>query len=989
MKKIRIILLIFFIQIITKAQTFEGKSFTTKNGLCDNEVRDIFQDSKGFLWILTGRGLNVYDGKSMKKYPDKITQFSESPEGFVYGLSLNTIHKYTSLKKTEILATKGISDKIYIKDKDAFAGVKKIIDNKGIIYYYYNVPKEKRDTITVYIKNSFKKISIKEKIDKGYNFTTHYDNNNKCWVVFNHTEHPQELYYFEDGNLVSTDIKLPSKEYPLSVFQNRKKEVYIFMTNEILKISGKTITSIALPSSTTNMFFQFYTNKAEDSKGNIWVPTYNGLLKISGNKCELIEDKNPRAVLCDKIFESSYNEKGEEIKEEKFMCDGRTFAGGLAIDSKDRIYTGNKIYENGRFTEVFGTKDLILIEKIIADKEDNIWYATANGLFKYQYLPISNLTLTDGLKGDLIHIDNKGYVYTKCNYTKLLKAYTVNTTSHILIYKPTQDKHGYTLFDSVLFDLGTSGSDNFFLKLLSTKNKTLIFNQTELLAFDGQSFGKINLNLLPFKSDKFFYPSNSINGKNEIYPPSVFKDSEGFVWFCCNGNYVKTDGTNFACFGKEIGIQDSLAHHFTHEDANFKDIANNIIFCFDGFYYLKDNKFIRYNLKEQGLSEDRSKNIFASDGKKGIWFFCDSVAGPDKKHVFLKFEDGQFTKFELKNPEGISILSNRQMTAIGNNCIIDMSEEGFIRLEADEKTKTATVKRINIGKEYFSWHNRYRIEDNKLFLFPDISSLIVFPINLNTFEVSEPVNLYEYIYLQNPIDANGKIYFTSGGGFDERREWIVEIDPKTNFINPAKPQLNIISISFETDGKTKELFNNFDAIEIPYNFNPLKIDFKGICLTDGEKVKYKYFLEGLDTKWNETNEDRVTYTSLSPGTYTFKILACNNHGIWNESPTQFTFTVLPPWNRTWWAYCIYVFAGFAAIRGYLKKRTKKLEKEKQKLEHTVEERTLEIAKQKEMIEEKNKEMIDSITYAKRIQKSLMPTDKYISRVLKSKDDKTK
>jgi hypothetical protein len=55
------------------------------------------------------------------------------------------------------------------------------------------------------------------------------------------------------------------------------------------------------------------------------------------------------------------------------------------------------------------------------------------------------------------------------------------------------------------------------------------------------------------------------------------------------------------------------------------------------------------------------------------------------------------------------------------------------------------------------------------------------------------------------------------------------------------------------------------------------------------------------------------------------------------------------------------------------------EKALEVLEEKVKERTSEVVKQKEIIEEKNKDITDSILYAKRIQQSLLPTQKYIAR----------
>ena len=64
-----------------------------------------------------------------------------------------------------------------------------------------------------------------------------------------------------------------------------------------------------------------------------------------------------------------------------------------------------------------------------------------------------------------------------------------------------------------------------------------------------------------------------------------------------------------------------------------------------------------------------------------------------------------------------------------------------------------------------------------------------------------------------------------------------------------------------------------------------------------------------------------------------------------------------------------------------KEKQKILENQNVNLEKQVKERTSEIEHQKKMIEEKQKEMIDSIKYAKRIQQSLLPTAKYIGRIM--------
>ncbi len=64
--------------------------------------------------------------------------------------------------------------------------------------------------------------------------------------------------------------------------------------------------------------------------------------------------------------------------------------------------------------------------------------------------------------------------------------------------------------------------------------------------------------------------------------------------------------------------------------------------------------------------------------------------------------------------------------------------------------------------------------------------------------------------------------------------------------------------------------------------------------------------------WHEVVNDReVQYTNLAPGTYHFRVLACNNSGVWNEEGASLEFLIPPAWYQTNWfrAACIAAFLG--------------------------------------------------------------------------------
>ncbi len=62
------LLLLFTKNIQSQSPGFSTETYTTANGLTDNNTGTLLQDSRGFLWIGTSNGLNRFDGKHFKQY---------------------------------------------------------------------------------------------------------------------------------------------------------------------------------------------------------------------------------------------------------------------------------------------------------------------------------------------------------------------------------------------------------------------------------------------------------------------------------------------------------------------------------------------------------------------------------------------------------------------------------------------------------------------------------------------------------------------------------------------------------------------------------------------------------------------------------------------------------------------------------------------------------------------------------------------------------
>lgn len=82
----------------------------------------------------------------------------------------------------------------------------------------------------------------------------------------------------------------------------------------------------------------------------------------------------------------------------------------------------------------------------------------------------------------------------------------------------------------------------------------------------------------------------------------------------------------------------------------------------------------------------------------------------------------------------------------------------------------------------------------------------------------------------------------------------------------------------------------------------VSFDFAALNYVDPARTRYRYRLEGLETKWNETDSARrsATYTMLPTGDYTFRVQARGARGDWSEGARTLHIRIPPPWYATWW-----------------------------------------------------------------------------------------
>ncbi len=154
---------------------------------------------------------------------------------------------------------------------------------------------------------------------------------------------------------------------------------------------------------------------------------------------------------------------------------------------------------------------------------------------------------------------------------------------------------------------------------------------------------------------------------------------------------------------------------------------------------------------------------------------------------------------------------------------------------------------------------------------------------------------------------------------------------------------------------------------IKYRYNNIEFRWAAPFFEQENELNYSYRLEGFQEHWSGwTPATYKEFTNLPFGPYTLQVKAQNVYGA-ESLPVTYSFSILRPWYATYPAILIYILLSGLLIYAIIKLYTRRLKQENLRLEGIIEERTAEIRKQKE-------ELTDSIEYASRIQRAMLPSD---------------
>jgi ligand-binding sensor domain-containing protein/serine phosphatase RsbU (regulator of sigma subunit) len=755
----------------------------------------------------------------------------------------------------------------------------------------------------------------------------------------------------------------------------------------------------------------------EDRDGNTWVGTPNGLSVVTPDT--IISYTKGEALTGNSIYELFADSRGK-------IHVSTNSPVGLTVFRDP--YTYEKIATGG------------LVRDMIETASGEIWYATqGNGILVDDGIgPWRRIGYPEGLPDETVLSlmeDRQGRVWVG-TYTGgpvvfengsfrefVMEGLKIPVMAAIKMVQDSKGRiwirtpeNGVWLFDQGAFSHLTVASD-------------LVHNQVQKIFED--SYGSVWFATLGGVSKYgrvVFEVYDRDTGLPEDHITSVFRDSRGRIWFGTYEHLMYKQGNDIAVIDQRSGFPEHRAALSFAEDARHQ------------VYIGTDLELLRYNGRsvvevERGaykFDDNMNSLLYAPDGR--LWCASDSgVMIIDGQQVSLVGRDQGLIHLQVNDLDeagnlvccategGISLFD------VSGKHVSDYSvRDGLVSDVCIDATHDAAgnfwvatnrgVSRIVPGEEpritSFSTGQGLTSNNTYFVAFTDSVSLwIGTERGINVLDTrSGEIRYYGIEEGFLPLETNARAVANGpGGGL-----WIgtvgglVHYRPAHDVKNPRPPDLILFpplvnGTSFMSQGAHEDTGGLPEEPSLPYNKNSLTFSYTGIHTILPGRNRFSYYLDGFDDGWSAPSRERsVSYKKLPSGSFVFRVRAFNPDGVETPEAATFAFTIRPPFWRTAWFIMLEVLTGLLLVYGIIKYRERQLVREKKILEKKVRERTREIEDQKLEIETQrdkiseqklyveqqrdrivlqNKEITDSIHYAKRIQQAVLPGIHTLERTL--------
>lgn len=585
-------------------------------------------------------------------------------------------------------------------------------------------------------------------------------------------------------------------------------------------------------------------------------------------------------------------------------------------------HTDKSVFRSRHSNGEFGFENTA-IQNIDEDEHHNLLVSTYSGLFKLFY--------------------NK-------NTKEFFKTLIYNSSNGIgdFINTTLTDREGNTWIGMYGEGLAML-KDEIFTFYNHSNNNNSIPNDTRAFLFKnktewyGLSKGLLSLNET---GEKKYY--NASNGFLDVPVTSILSRGDNELFIATDGKGLYRFNLTTKKFTKEFLATSYLCNHI------YKIIAhvNELWIATEGGLINKNlttNKTIIYNtlngLKHNTIFDIKKR----SDG---------SIIVASHSNELTVIRKGKTTHLMVADIDQlmdiVSITTDKKgdiwLATLGNG-VFKQEKKHFIQISSDDGLKSNYCYFITPDNLNGMWVGHRG----------GLSRINQKTKSVQVFDSKNGMN-FDFNLRATYTDKNENVWFGTSKN-------AIKFNPKKFFKNTTPPAVSMKSILISGE-KTKQE----EVISLPYKSYKIKLEFIGISFKQPEGVRYQYFLDGYDLEWSEPSlNNTATYPRIDDGEYTFYVKACNNDGFCSEETLAFKLIVDTPLWKKWWMILLVTIILITSIYMIIKIRERNQKEIQKRLESELEIRTKEVVKKSAEIEDKNKNITDSINYALKIQESILPS----------------
>jgi len=412
---------------------------------------------------------------------------------------------------------------------------------------------------------------------------------------------------------------------------------------------------------------------------------------------------------------------------------------------------------------------------------------------------------------------------------------------------------------------------------------------------------------------------------------SLFEDSRGRIWVFTKGGLAYSDGGRFVAVP---GGPSEEVFSITGDEAGNLWLSGN-----RGLTHLRSDRVVEHFPWSRLRRTQQAKVVLADKG--GVWLSFWNDGGVEY------FKDGQLrASYSAADGLGKGVVPAIRLEQDG---ALWASTQGGISRIKDGHIDTLT-SRNGLPCETIHWTMR----DDSGALWADgvcglfriarteLEAWIAHPadrIATTVWDAADGVQLQSAPSSYGPFavrSADGRLWFVATEG-------IQVVDPHRLSFNTVPPPVHVERLIADHHIRTQRLPGGAAAptVRLPPRVRDLQIDYTALSFVAPDKVRFKYHLDGQDRDWREVvNERRVQYSNLRPGAYTFRVIAANNSGVWNEQGDALEFSIDPAYYQTRWFQALCAAGGLGLLWAAYQVRVRQLNHQfEMALEARVSERT--------------------------------------------------